>query len=226
MSNTEHKPCSCQAPKAPAMECTCPKPAPASGCAVHPGIVEAVRVEAIRVGTMGEPLEAIAENVSAASPSCLPYVRVTKDPEKFNACMARSRAFGRIDDSNKLYDFIKQDMTSEDQENLMVILFDTQLYVRGVDKVARGARDRVSVPVPDVLRLPMVMGATAYAIAHNHPSGVASPSEADERLTAALRKASEAVQVDLFDHIVVGSDGYYSFRANKWKRGGKVTKRK
>jgi DNA repair protein RadC len=219
----------------PAKACSCQHAVPVPKASV----VEVTKT--IRVGTLGEPinvacepleaiaepLEAIAEPPSGApqSSSCLPYVHVQRSPQ-YNACMTRARQMGRIDDSNKLYDLIKLDMGSEDQENLMVILLDTQLYCRGVDKIARGARDRVSVPIPDVLRLPLMAGATAFVIAHNHPSGNPTPSKADELLTDALRKAAKQVEVDLFDHLVVGNDGYYSFRANRWKRNGKVEKRK
>jgi DNA repair protein RadC len=217
----------------PAKACSCQNAAPPKA-----SVVEVTKT--VRVGTLGEPinvacepleaiaepLEAIAEPSSAANaPSCLPYVHVQRSPQ-YNACMARAKQLGRIDDSNKLYDLIKGDMQAEDQENLLIILFDTQLYCRGVDKIARGARDRVSVPIPDVLRLPLMAGATAFAIAHNHPSGNPTPSKADEQLTHALREAAKQVEVDLFDHIVVGTDGYYSFRANRWKRNGKVEKRK
>lgn len=194
--------------------------------------IRTLRVEKINRTRTGEfAFETIAEvdageyGACEDSPICLPMFHIEKDPDKFRKCLEISRKFGAIKDSNKLYDLIKQMMTAQDQECLLVIMFDTQLYVRGVSVVARGARDRVAVPIPDVLRLPLMDGATAFAVAHNHPSGSPTPSQADEHLTTSLRKAAEAVNVDLFDHIVVGADGYYSFRANKWKRTGKSTKR-
>jgi DNA repair protein RadC len=237
------KPCSCH---------TAPASPPAEPTVLVAKTVSVEKATATQVDMLAEPMVAIAEprprtlrieRVNGAgafetvrevempeyaacdSPACLPYVRIERDPDKFRKCLAIAQSFGPIKDSNKLYDYLKQTMTAQDQEVLIVIMFDTHLLVRGVGVLARGARDRVSVPIPDVLRLPLVNGATAFAVAHNHPSGSPTPSQADEHLTKALLEASKAVNVDLFDHIVVGADGYYSFRANKWKRNGKAIKR-
>lgn len=148
-------------------------------------------------------------------PKCLPWVRITRDPNRFRACLAQARKIGRIESSKKLYELVKDFMTAEDQEVFYVILLDTQLYVRGISELARGARDRVQTPVPDVLRLAIVDGATAFLVAHNHPSGRPNPSEADKDLTKAIVEAADAVGIGFFDHIIVGATSYYSFADNK-----------
>jgi len=91
------------------------------------------------------------------------------------------------------------------------VLLDTQLQVRGVGEISRGARDSVQTPIPDILRLPIVEGAKAMIVMHNHPSGKVNPSKADKALTKTLKQACDTVNIDLFDHLVVGPNEYFSF---------------
>jgi DNA repair protein RadC len=51
---------------------------------------------------------------------------------------------------------------------------------------------------------------------HNHPGGSAEPSDADRRLTDALVQAAKAVGITVYDHVVIGKDGYSSFRQQGW----------
>jgi DNA repair protein RadC len=55
--------------------------------------------------------------------------------------------------------------------------------------------------------------ANALILVHNHPSGDPSPSKDDERVTLSMAEAGKILGVRLVDHIIVGKDNYYSFRA-------------
>ncbi|HET9643614.1 MAG TPA: JAB domain-containing protein, partial [Burkholderiaceae bacterium] len=57
----------------------------------------------------------------------------------------------------------------------------------------------------------MSLNAAALVLAHNHPSGFAEPSRADEYLTQALKQALQLVDVRVLDHLVVGREGVVSF---------------
>ncbi len=71
----------------------------------------------------------------------------------------------------------------------------------------------------DVLREPLRSGAHGVIFVHNHPSGDPSPSAEDFDLTERLRTACELVGVAARDHVIVGSEGYYSFvAAGRWRR--------
>jgi DNA repair protein RadC len=94
----------------------------------------------------------------------------------------------------------------------MVVLLDTQLYIRGVTELARAERDRTAAPIPDMLRVAIVDGAMAFVVLHNHPSGNCKPSKADIELTKAIQKAAQCVDILLLDHIVMGSGEYFSFK--------------
>jgi hypothetical protein len=176
---------------------------------------------------VGERLEAIAEPVVAqetqlqedSKPStCMPWLRIEKDPTKFKACMDLSRKLGRIESSKQLYEVVRQQMEREDQEVYYVIALDTQLFLRGVAELGRGARDSVQTSIQDTARYAIAFaqlyGAQALAVAHNHPSGASTPSSADNSVTQAVLKMCEANDILFLDHIVVGSDNYYSFKDN------------
>jgi DNA repair protein RadC len=101
---------------------------------------------------------------------------------------------------------------TQDQEVFLVILLDVQLGVRGISEIARGSRDKVDVPVPDVLRIGIVDGASGMILVHNHPSGAAvHPSDSDKMLTKTLKEACETVHLEMLDHVIVAGDKTYSF---------------
>jgi len=54
--------------------------------------------------------------------------------------------------------------------------------------------------------------ASTVVIAHNHPSGSLAPSVEDRQVTGMIREALKIVEIDLLDHIIIGGDGYFSFK--------------
>jgi DNA repair protein RadC len=55
-------------------------------------------------------------------------------------------------------------------------------------------------------------GATSVILAHNHPGGVAEPSEGDDRLTEAVKEALKTVGITLQEHVIISEEGFYSYR--------------
>lgn len=148
---------------------------------------------------------------SCQGSACMPWVRIQRDPQRFRTAIEAARKIGPIRDPKDFYRFVKDHMTSEDQEVFYILLLDVHMQIRGISEISRGARDRVLTPIPDVLRMPLVDGATAFIVAHNHPSGKTTPSEADKEVTKAIKKGADAVDILMLDHIIVGAHGYYSF---------------
>lgn len=147
--------------------------------------------------------------------ACLPWVRVTRDPNNFTAALAAARKLGPVTDSAKFAKLVSHYMIQQDQEGFYVLLLDTKLRVRGISEISRGARDRVMTPIPDVLRLPLIEGAMAFIVAHNHPSGDVKPSQADKEITKAIKQGADAVNVMMLDHVIIGTGGYFSFYDKK-----------
>src|SRR5690606_25806041 len=70
----------------------------------------------------------------------------------------------------------------------------------------RGTIDGTSVYPREVVKAALAVNAAAVIIAHNHPSGVAEPSQADERITRRLKAALELVDIRLLDHLVIAQE--------------------
>jgi len=82
------------------------------------------------------------------------------------------------------------------------------------DELFRGTIDGTSVYPREVVKQALSVNAAAVIVAHNHPSGVAEPSQADERITRRLKSALELVDIRLLDHLVIG-DGKASSLAKR-----------
>lgn len=142
---------------------------------------------------------------------CLPWVRVERDPRHFRECMAASAALGPVKNAKDVFRMLKTFFAKQDQEVFVVVMCDVQLQVRAMSEIVRGARDHAEVPIPDVLRLPLIQGAQFVFVAHNHPSGKVEPSEGDKKFTKELERAFAQVGIRLVDHVVVGHSKYFSF---------------
>jgi len=79
------------------------------------------------------------------------------------------------------------------------------------EELFRGTIDGAGVHPREVLRQTLLHNAAAVILAHNHPSGVLEPSQADEFITRRLREALALVDVRVLDHIIVGDGHCFSF---------------
>ena len=173
-------------------------------------------------------LQALYARGACQGEACLPLFRVQPvDPAYFREALEKARALGPLTNSKKLYGFLKeyfapptkkhpQGHLVHEQEEFVCLSLDVHGYVRGLAPIARGARDSVQTPIADILRVPIVAGASSFVVAHNHPSGNCKPSKSDDEVTKALVKATAAIEGLLFlDHLVIGEGRYYSFRDHK-----------
>lgn len=145
-------------------------------------------------------------------PSAVPWVRIERDPTRYAAVMRRGQRFGPIRNALSVYLLLGETAAKEDQEVAWVVLVDTHGTCRGVQEIARGARDHVGFELPDATRAAVVAGAKYLVLCHNHPSGSAVPSEDDGELTTAVETACFEVGLLLLDHVVLGMGEYFSFR--------------
>ncbi len=74
-----------------------------------------------------------------------------------------------------------------------------------------GTEDEVELPVSRILGMALRLGSHAIVVAHNHPSGNAAPSAADETATRALASAAAQVDLRVYDHIIFGNGRSSSF---------------
>jgi len=110
--------------------------------------------------------------------------------------------------------FLQAKMRHLGHELFCCLYLDNRHRVLRFDEMFRGTIDGTSVYPREVVKEALVVNAAAVILAHNHPSGVAEPSQADERITLRLKSALELVDIRLLDHLIVG-DGQTTSMASR-----------
>jgi DNA repair protein RadC len=91
------------------------------------------------------------------------------------------------------------------------LFLDNRHRLLAFEEIFRGTIDGASVYPREIVRQTLLHGAASVIVAHNHPSGVAEPSQADEGVTRRLRQALALIDVRLLDHLIVGDGRCFSF---------------
>ena len=108
-------------------------------------------------------------------------------------------------------DYLRLLLAGRQQEVFLVLFLDTQHRVIAFEELFRGTLSQTSVYPREVVKRALAHNAAAVILAHNHPSGVAEPSQADQLLTQALKQALILVDVRVLDHFVVAGGQTLSF---------------
>ena len=98
-------------------------------------------------------------------------------------------------------------------ECLVVFILNTRRRIKGHYLVSIGTMDTILCHPREVFRLAIMASAAAIIIAHNHPSGEPTPSEADIKITRDLIRAGQLLKIEVLDHIVVGNPNHTSLRS-------------
>ena len=108
-------------------------------------------------------------------------------------------------------DYLQLQLGGCQQEIFMVLFLDTQHRVIASEELFHGTLSQASVYPREVVKRALAHNAAAVILAHNHPSGVAEPSQSDQHLTTALKQALGLVDVRVLDHLVVAAGQTLSF---------------
>lgn len=103
-------------------------------------------------------------------------------------------------------------LSSKPQEHLVMIALNTKLEVIGAFTVHVGTTNASICSTKDILQRALLCNASSYVVAHNHPSGNPQPSQEDIDITRKLDQASELLQLNFLDHIIVGDGSYISLK--------------
>jgi DNA repair protein RadC len=149
----------------------------------------------------------------AASFSCLNVAEIEISYK--NAVKPSQRA--KITCSTDCYDILVQHWnknTLDLFEDFYVLLLNNAHRVLGLAKIATGGATRCEVDPKKVFSVALLSGACKIVLAHNHPSGNLEPSDVDIRLTKNIEESGKLMEIKVIDHIIVTSDGYFSFADN------------
>ena len=107
--------------------------------------------------------------------------------------------------------FLKLKLAELERETFAAIFLDSQHRVITYEELFFGTIDGSSVHPREVVKKALSVNAAAIIFAHNHPSGIAEPSEADLRITERLKSALLLVDIRVLDHFIVGDPEIMSF---------------
>jgi DNA repair protein RadC len=139
----------------------------------------------------------------------LPHCAIREISERWLQEKAEQGSF--VECSKDVLDLLAHKFRDLQQEVFSVVFLDTKHRVLAVEELFRGTINTASVFHREVVKRALDLGAAAIVAVHNHPSGNPEPSAEDRRVTDDLRKACQLMDINLLDHIVVGSNGHFSF---------------
>lgn len=108
-------------------------------------------------------------------------------------------------------EYLQLSLRTRQQEVFVALFLDAQHRVIASEELFQGTLTQTSVYPREVVKRALHHNAAAVIFAHNHPSGVAEPSQSDQLLTDALKQALQLVDVRVLDHFIVAGAGCLSF---------------
>lgn len=112
--------------------------------------------------------------------------------------------------------YLQSALESYEREVFMVLFLDNQHRLIKQQEMFFGSINSASVYPREIIKAALYCNAAALILAHNHPSGVAEPSQADKQITHKIQQAAEFMEIRLLDHFVIGKGCYCSFSEQNW----------
>lgn len=100
----------------------------------------------------------------------------------------------------------------EEKEKVLCILLNTKKKVIGIDEVSVGTLTNAILHPREIFRKAIIAGADTIIIAHNHPSGDATPSKEDEIISKRLAEAGKIINIPVLDSLIIGNGTYTSLK--------------
>ena len=113
------------------------------------------------------------------------------------------------------YVLLKSFLEDSDREKLLVVCLDTKNQPINICTVSVGTLNSSLVHPREVFKTAILSNSNQIMLAHNHPSGISAPSNEDKAMTSRIKDAGVILGIELIDHIIIGSNEYFSFKENK-----------
>jgi DNA repair protein RadC len=101
-------------------------------------------------------------------------------------------------------DLLREHNRLQEVETFQVVLLNTRRRLIRVDRISQGTLDTILVHPREVFKSAIAANAAAIVLAHNHPSGDPTPSEADIKVTRDLIRAGQLLKIEVLDHVILG----------------------
>lgn len=110
-----------------------------------------------------------------------------------------------------VYQLMLPNLKNLDHEECWVIYLNRASFMLGKEMITSGSMESVLLDTGRILKKAIEKQCSHVILVHNHPSGNPIPGDADIRQTDRLRKALQAVEITLMDHVIIAEDAYFSF---------------
>ncbi|MEN8007032.1 MAG: DNA repair protein RadC [Candidatus Krumholzibacteriota bacterium] len=134
----------------------------------------------------------------------------------FRAGWPARRAGFTVRSPADVHPLLREEFRGLDRERFLALYLDTRHRLKAAETVSIGSLNASLVHPREVFKPAVAMSAAAVIVAHNHPSGDASPSGDDLDLTARLDRCGDLLGIALLDHLVVGDEEIISIREYGW----------
>jgi DNA repair protein RadC len=109
-----------------------------------------------------------------------------------------------LDTPERIADLLREQNRQYEVENFQIILLNTRRKLIRVERISQGTLDTLLVHPREVFKPAIAANAAALVLAHNHPSGDPTPSEADIKVTRDLIRAGQLLKIEVLDHVILG----------------------
>lgn len=135
-------------------------------------------------------------------------------PPRYRVALVResTEVYNQIDSPDDAMEIFRVMLADADREQFLVMGLDAKAHVIGVNVAHVGTLTASLVGTREVFKALLLMNASSFIVAHNHPSGDPTPSPEDIEVTAKLMEAGKMFDIPLLDHIVVGERYSVSIR--------------
>jgi DNA repair protein RadC len=106
--------------------------------------------------------------------------------------------------------FLRLQLEQKEREHFSVMFLDSQNRLIEYQVMFMGTIDSATISPREIVKAALRLNARSLIVAHNHPSGLATPSQQDIRITKVLVSALDLVEIKLLDHMVIGHDDIIS----------------
>lgn len=158
--------------------------------------------------------EANLMKVEGATPKVFLQLRIA---EAFAQRMGEAKVLQRniLSSWDDLIVHCRTTMAHRDTEQFRIVFLDRKNTIIADEEQAKGTVDHVPVYPREVVKRALELNASALILVHNHPSGDPTPSQEDVGMTGQIKTACDAVGLTIHDHVIIGKDREFSFRAEQ-----------
>jgi len=109
-----------------------------------------------------------------------------------------------LDNPQSIADLLREEMRVQTVETFYVVLMNVRRRLIKAIKISQGTLDTLHIHAREIFRPAIVFNAACICLAHNHPSGNSSPSDADCKVTRDIIRAGQLLKIDVLDHVIIG----------------------